>query len=140
GFFFRLFVLHYLFGFGVANYSFFCLNLARNIPATECHDAAKRKKRKHWQARYNSQQPHEHGGDHKGTRISAELIDNSLVCRTISTPTRNEKARSKRYDKRWDLRNNTVANREFNEDICRFAKLHTVTEITNDNAAEDVDR
>src|SRR5690606_16246167 len=72
-------------------------------------------------------------------RIAAELFDNRLIRRTGGAAARDEKAGGQRDDEGGNLRDDTIADRQLDENVRRLADLHAVTEITDDDAAENID-
>jgi hypothetical protein len=116
------------------------LDLPWNEPAEEGHAAAERGEGHERQTRHHRQQNDEARGDHQCPRIAAELAHHGLIRRAGRTAARDEQTRGKRNDQRRNLRDETVADRELDENIGGLADLHVMAEIADDDAAEDIDR
>ena len=114
-------------------------DLARDHPAEEGHAAAQHRKRQEGQARHQGQHDDEAGGDHQSARVTAELVDDGLVGGTGRAAARDEQACGERDDQGRDLGHQAVADRQLDEDVGGFADRHVVANVTDDDAAEDVD-
>ena len=116
-----------------------CLDLTRDEPGAEGQKTAEDDEGHERQARHEGQDEHQHRRDGKRTGITAQLIDDRLVGGAGGAAARDEKAGGERDDERRHLCDETVADRELDEDVGRFADRHAVAEIADDDAAEDVD-
>ncbi len=70
----------------------------------------------------------------------AELAEHRFFRRTARAPFRNQQARGERNDERRNLRHQSVAHRQFGEDVGRRRDVQAVAADPDHDPAEDIDR
>ncbi|SPU66631.1 Uncharacterised protein [Brucella neotomae] len=112
---------------------------ARHGNADERHCAAEQEERKGRKARHDAQNEKQERRNQKRLRISAKLAENRLIGRAARAAFRHEKPGSERNDQSRNLCYQTIAHRQFGENIGGLRNIHPMAGRTNDDAAKNID-